>query len=158
MHIAVAQCSLFRVQQICKLEGKKVWGSRHVNAQLLQPCNNMLLLPSVLPLLLLLLLQIYKLKGKVWGSMHVNTQSLQPCNNTLLVPSVLLFLLLVQIYKFSPWGAGIAPWLERRTRDWKVAGSNPCWSGGRIFFSKGQLSVLTLILVSVPPPCYPSSM
>ena len=30
---------------------------------------------------------------------------------------------------------GIAQWLERRTRDWKVAGSNPCWSGGRIFFS-----------------------
>ena len=33
-------------------------------------------------------------------------------------------------------GAGIAQWLERRTRDWKVVGSNPCWSGGRIFFSK----------------------
>ena len=33
-------------------------------------------------------------------------------------------------------GAGIAQWLERRTRDWKVAGSNPCWSGGRIFFSR----------------------
>ena len=32
-------------------------------------------------------------------------------------------------------GAGIAQWLERRTRDQKVAGSNPCWSGGRIFFS-----------------------
>ncbi len=32
--------------------------------------------------------------------------------------------------------AGIAQWLERRTRDWKVAGSNPCWSGGRIFFSR----------------------
>ena len=31
---------------------------------------------------------------------------------------------------------GIAQWLERRTRDWKVAGSNPCWSGGRIFFSR----------------------
>ena len=31
--------------------------------------------------------------------------------------------------------AGIAQWLERRTRDRKVAGSNPCWSGGRIFFS-----------------------
>ena len=30
---------------------------------------------------------------------------------------------------------GIAQWLERRTRDWKVAGSNPCRSGGRIFFS-----------------------
>ena len=32
-------------------------------------------------------------------------------------------------------GAGIAQWLELRTRDWKVAGSNPCRSGGRIFFS-----------------------
>ena len=32
-------------------------------------------------------------------------------------------------------GAGIAQWLERRTRDRKVAGSNPSWSGGRIFFS-----------------------
>ena len=31
---------------------------------------------------------------------------------------------------------GIAQWLERRTRDRKVAGSNPCWSGGRIFFSR----------------------
>ena len=33
-------------------------------------------------------------------------------------------------------GAGLAQWLERRTRDWKFGGSNPCWSGGRIFFSK----------------------
>ena len=33
-------------------------------------------------------------------------------------------------------GAGIAQWLERRTRDRKVAGSNPCWSGGKIFFSR----------------------
>ena len=32
-------------------------------------------------------------------------------------------------------GAGIAQWLERRTRDWKVAGSNPCRSGGIILFS-----------------------
>ena len=30
--------------------------------------------------------------------------------------------------------AGIAQWLERRTRDRKVAGSNPRRSGGRIFF------------------------
>ena len=36
--------------------------------------------------------------------------------------------LLLGIY----WGAGIVQWLERRTRDQKVAGSNPCWSGGRI--------------------------
>ena len=36
----------------------------------------------------------------------------------------------------SNLGAGIAQWLEHRTRDWKVAGSNPCWNGGRIFFSR----------------------
>ena len=36
----------------------------------------------------------------------------------------------------SVMGVGIAQWLERRTRDWKVAGSNPCRSGGRIFFSR----------------------
>ena len=33
-------------------------------------------------------------------------------------------------------GAGIAQCLERRTRDRKVAGSNPCWSCGRVFFSR----------------------
>ena len=33
-------------------------------------------------------------------------------------------------------GAGIAQWLERQTSDWKVAGSNPCWNSGRIFFSR----------------------
>ena len=33
-------------------------------------------------------------------------------------------------------GAGIAQWLERRTRDRTVTGSNPCRSGGRIFFSR----------------------
>ena len=38
--------------------------------------------------------------------------------------------------KCTRLGAGIAQWLERRTRDWKVAGSNPCWNGGRIFFSR----------------------
>ena len=30
-------------------------------------------------------------------------------------------------------GAGIVQWLERRTCNWKVAGSNPSISGGRIF-------------------------
>ena len=42
--------------------------------------------------------------------------------------------------KWNVWnaqtGAGIAQWSEHRTRDWKVAGSNPCWNGGRIFFSR----------------------
>ena len=32
---------------------------------------------------------------------------------------------------------GMACWLERRTRDRKVASSNPGRSGGRIFFSRG---------------------
>ena len=34
------------------------------------------------------------------------------------------------------WGAGIAQWLERQTRDWKVAGYNSWRNGGRIFFSR----------------------
>ena len=33
-------------------------------------------------------------------------------------------------------GAGIAQWLERRNRDWNIAGSNPCRSGGRNSFSR----------------------
>ena len=53
--------------------------------------------------------------------------------------------------------AGIAQWLQRRTRDRKVPGSSPRRSGGRIFLLQGQLSVLTLISVSVPSPCYRSS-
>ena len=36
----------------------------------------------------------------------------------------------------SVLGSGITQWLERRTRDWKVAGSNTCRSGGRVFFSR----------------------
>ena len=42
----------------------------------------------------------------------------------------------VTLASYNQRGAGIAQWLERRTRDWKVAGSNPCWNGGRIFFSR----------------------
>ena len=51
-------------------------------------------------------------------------------------------------------------WLERWTTDWKIAGSNPCRSGGICFVVvvlQGQLSVLTLASVSVPTPCYRSS-
>jgi len=44
--------------------------------------------------------------------------------------------------------AGIAQLLERRTRDSKVAGSNPCWSGGRIFFSR--VDFLCLLLFRYP--------
>ena len=53
---------------------------------------------------------------------------------------------------FTSGGAGIAQWLERRTRDRKVPGSSPGGSERREnFLLKGQLSVLTLISVSVPP-------
>ena len=46
--------------------------------------------------------------------------------------------------------AGIAHWLECPTPDQKVAGSSPCRSGGGIFLLQGQLSLLSLISVSVP--------
>ena len=39
------------------------------------------------------------------------------------------------LFIFCVIGGAGAQWLERRTRDWKVAGSNPCRSDGRIFFS-----------------------
>ena len=64
---------------------------------------------------------------------------------------------LVVCYICTEQGAGIAQWLERRTRDCKVAGSNPCRSGRENFLLQGEVSVLTLISVSVPPPCYHSS-
>ena len=40
------------------------------------------------------------------------------------------------MYSTSTGGAGIACWLERRTRDGKVASSNPGLNDGRIFFSR----------------------
>ena len=51
-------------------------------------------------------------------------------------------------------GTGIAQWLARRTRDRKVAGSNPLQERRENVLLQGRLSVLTLISVSVPPPCY----
>ena len=48
-------------------------------------------------------------------------------------------------------GAGIAQWLERRTRDWKVASSNPCWNGGRIFFSRVDFLCWLLFRYPVHP-------
>ena len=41
-----------------------------------------------------------------------------------------------QRYIYMTSEAGIARWLERWTRDRKVASSNPGRSGGRIFFSR----------------------
>ena len=45
-------------------------------------------------------------------------------------------------------GAGMAQWLEHRTRHWKVAGSSPCRSGGRNFFS--GVSLLCWLLFRYP--------
>ena len=77
--------------------------------------------------------------GRIWN--HANTD----CKSDFYRQNVLLYFdLYPDIPMYICWGlsayvcvgAGIAQWLERRTRDWKVAGSNPCWNGGRIFFSR----------------------
>ena len=56
----------------------------------------------------------------------------------------------------SPMREGIAQWLERRTLDWKVAGSNPCRRGGEIFFSGVSLTFCADSYFG-PPLCYRSS-
>ena len=43
-------------------------------------------------------------------------------------------------------------WLERRARDQKVAGSNPCRSGGRIFFSGVNFLCKLLFRYQFHPP------
>ena len=48
-------------------------------------------------------------------------------------------------------GAGTAQWLERRTRDRKVAGSNPCRSGGSILFSRVNFLCWLLLMYSFHP-------
>ena len=52
--------------------------------------------------------------------------------------------------------AEIAQWLQRPTRDRKVAGSSLLERRENFLFL-GRLYVLTLILVSLPSPCYCSS-
>ena len=48
-------------------------------------------------------------------------------------------------------GAGVACWLERQTRDRKVASSNPGRSGGRIFFSRVKFVCCLLFGVRSTP-------
>ena len=55
-------------------------------------------------------------------------------------------------------GSGIAQWVERQTRDQKVCEFESRQEQWENFLFQGQLSVLTLISVSVPPPCYRSSI
>ena len=56
--------------------------------------------------------------------------------------------LTVPVTCYDSYGVGIAQWLQRWTRDWKVAGSNPCRSGGRIFFS--MVNFLCWLLYQYP--------
>ena len=70
----------------------------------------------------------YATEGAFFISAQLSTDAVGVLRN--------VWVLLKSNAKDWPAGAGIAQWLERRTRDWKVAGSNPCWNGGRIFFSR----------------------
>ena len=58
------------------------------------------------------------------------------------------FVSLTSSCSLTPRGAGIAQWLERRTRDRKVLGSSPGRSGGRIFFSR--VNILCWLLFRYP--------
>ena len=63
---------------------------------------------------------VMKLHGSDnWGGIKVKTYTKSTCSH-------------------PPYSGGgdSSVGLEHRTRDWKVAGSNPCWNGGRIFFSR----------------------
>ena len=65
----------------------------------------------------------------------------------------IFYLRYIRLYR----GTGVALWVERQTRDRKVAGSNPCWSGGRIFFSPGSTFCADSDFgIRSTPPCYRS--
>ena len=69
--------------------------------------------------------------------LSLNESSLIPKYSVVLsaveTPELLFPLIFYNFYR--SFGTEIAQWLERRTRDWKVAGSSPRRNGGRIFFS-----------------------
>ena len=54
-------------------------------------------------------------------------------------------------FTYSYWWAGIAQWLERRTRDRKVSCSSPGRNGGRNFFSRVSFLCWLLYRCSVHP-------
>ena len=54
----------------------------------------------------------------------------------MVVVAVVAILVAALVVAVVTWGAGIACWLERRTRDRKIVSSNSGMSGGRIFFSR----------------------
>ena len=68
-----------------------------------------------------------------WGLCSLSTYFLPPGTKRVTVP---LWVVLACFRATGPslLPHGIAEWLERRTRDWKIPGT--CRSGGRIFFSR----------------------
>ena len=64
-----------------------------------------------------------------------DTWCLTPTETIGLIREGVVVVLFPFSYKGCHRGVGLAQWSERRTRDRNVAGSNPCRSGGRIFFS-----------------------
>ena len=81
---------------------------------------------------------------------HLEKGALQPCY--LLLSSNKFDVIWSNNTHYKCGGMGIAQWLERRTHDWKITGSNPCWNGGRIFFSR--VDFLCWLLLRYPfHPC-----
>ena len=79
----------------------------------------------------------YANKKLCYSNLWLVTSSIIPCfQPASLTPHTAPLYIYIYILLIFILGAGIAQWLEHRTRDWKVAGSNPCWNGGRIFFSR----------------------
>ena len=75
-----------------------------------------------------------------------------PFGSVLGVPTMLTILLL---RKDMSMGAGIACWLQRQTRDRKLASSNPAEAAGE-FSSPESTLCADSYLVSVPLPCFRS--
>ena len=87
----------------------------------------------------------YHWSGKVSGCLYVRVRKCDLCNlngfllDTINVSNVRLCMLVVLSFELCPcvsFLVMVACWLERQTRDRKVASSNPGRSGGRIFSSR----------------------
>ena len=106
--------------------------------------------------------QLSCLKGRAHGLYHLQLNWTELYRSQQTVSWVTLTLtekenkLTRSTQSFREW-AGIAQWLERRTRDRKGHRFESLQERRENFLLQGRLSVLTLISVSVPPPCYRSS-
>ena len=67
-------------------------------------------------------------------------------------PSIVHILNTHLVLIYQQQGAGIAQWSERWTCDWKVVGSNPCWSGRIKKFSRVDFLYWLLFWYPFHPP------